>query len=111
MITEETEIDFAQHSDAAEISQLSRTEVEYGLGWHYTGPRITQLIHNNSKNVVVARIEKRLVGFGIMTYHKETANLDLLAVKKAYRRMKVATQLVKWLEKVALAAGIFNVFV
>lgn len=46
-----------------------------------------------------------------MTYHKDQANLDLLAVKHNFRRMKIGTQIVLWLEKVALTTGAFNIFV
>jgi len=46
-----------------------------------------------------------------MTYHKDQANLDLLAVKEKFRRMKTGTQIVLWLEKVAITAGSFNIFV
>ncbi len=81
------------------------------MGWKYTPDRIAKLIGNRSKNVVVARMESRLVGFGIMTYYEDQANLDLLAVRRQVRRMKIGTQIVEWLEEVALTAGAFNIFV
>lgn len=111
MLTDKTLIEFARFSDVAEISRISRDEVEYGLGWIYTPQRLSKLIRHNSKNVVVARADQNLVGFGIMTYHKDQVNLDLLAVKEKYRRMKMGTQIVLWLEKVAITAGSFNIFV
>lgn len=111
MLEQKIHIEFATLSDAEEISRLSRDEIEYGLGWNYTAARITGLIRNKSKNVIVARLEDELVGFGIMTYRRDQANLDLLAVKKDYRRKKIATQLILWLERVALIAGAYNVFV
>ena len=92
------------------MSQISRDEVEYGLGWSYTAQRISQLIKDRSKNVVIARIDHQLVGFGIMTYHNDQANLDLLAVKAGFRRRKIGTQIVLWLEKVALTTGASNIF-
>ena len=46
-----------------------------------------------------------------MTYHEEQANLDLLAVKIRYRYRGIGRQLVQWLEKVALTAGIFTIYV
>ena len=104
-------IEFAKLTDADEISLISRDEVEYGLGWNYTPQKITRIIKDKSKNIVVARINRNLVGFGVMTYHKDQANLDLLAVKKEFRRMKIATQIVLWLEKVAFTTGAFNIFV
>jgi len=111
MLTTETQIEFARLSDAVEISHLSRDEIEYGVGWRYTPPQIVRIIQNKSKNIIVARVDGNLAGFGVMTYSENHANLDLLAVKKEFRRRKIATQTVLWLEKVATTAGVFNVFV
>jgi len=36
MLTDKTLIEFARVHDIAEISRISRDEVEYGLGWNYT---------------------------------------------------------------------------
>jgi ribosomal-protein-alanine N-acetyltransferase len=106
-----TTIEFASIADVVEISELSRKYIEYDLGWDYTPEKITRLLKNKGKNVVVAREDNQLVGFGIMTYHEEHANLDLLAVKIRYRYQGTGKQIVQWLEKVALTAGIFSVFV
>ncbi len=111
METSCTNIEFATDSDAIEIGELSRKDIEYNLRWKYMPSRIRQLIRNPSKNVVVARGKRSLAGFGIMTYHEYSANLDLLAVKSQYRGRGVGSQIVLWLEKVALTAGITNVFV
>lgn len=111
MLASKLLIEFASIPDVAEIASISRDEIEYGLGWDYTPQRLAKLIKHKSKNVVVARIENELVGFGIMTYRKDQANLDLLAVKEEFRRKKIGTQIVQWLAKVALTAGIFNIFV
>lgn len=110
-LTQNTLIEFAKPADTAEISQLSRDEIEHGLGWDYRVQTLARLIRSKSKNVVVARVDTELAGFGIMTYHREHANLDLLAVKRERRRGNVGTGIVLWLEKVALTAGVFNVFV
>lgn len=111
VLEDKTLIEFATFSDAAEIGMLSKNDIEHGLGWKYTPERIVKLIGDSSKNVVVARVASKLVGFGIMTYHEEQANLDLLAVKRSFRRMKIGTQIVQWLEEVAMTAGAFNIFV
>ena len=111
MLGADTDIEFATASDAAEISELSRKYIEHGLRKIYTPSYIRHLIRNVSKNVVVARENQALVGFGIMTYREDSANLDLLAVKKSHRHNGVGTNVVQWLEKVALTAGIMNVFV
>ena len=111
MLHSSTTIEFASLADVVEIGELSRKYIEYDLGWHYTPETVTRLIQNKSKNVVVAREDNQLVGFGIMTYHEEQANLDLLAVKIRYRYRGIGRQLVQWLEKVALTAGIFTIYV
>ena len=104
-------IEFASAGDAHRISALSHRYVEYGLRRRYTPAVIRQLLRHRSKNVVVARLDGALIGFGIMTYRRDSANLDLLAVRKPYRRRGVGRQIVDWLEKVARTAGIANVFV
>ena len=111
MIEDRILIEFAALSDAAEIGVMSKNDIEYGLGWKYTPARIGRLIADSSRNVVVARAGSELTGFGIMAYYEAQANLDLLAVKPDFRRRGVGRQLVAWLEKVALTAGVFNVFV
>ncbi len=104
-------VEFATGEDAIEIGELSRRYIEYNLSWKYRPSRIRDLIRDKSKNVVVAREGHSLAGFGIMTYQQNSANLDLLAIKRQYRRRGVGRQVVRWLEKVALTAGISNVFV
>ncbi|MES9990796.1 MAG: GNAT family N-acetyltransferase [Candidatus Thiodiazotropha sp.] len=111
MIEDRLTIEFARLADADEIAVISKNEIEYGLGWKYTPARIARIIRDSSKNIVVARNDSKLIGFGVMTYREAQANLDLLAVKPGFRRIKVGTQIVQWLEKVALNAGLFNVFV
>lgn len=110
MIEDKTLIEFARVSDTAEIGVMSKNEIEYGLGWKYTPETIARLIGDNSRNVVVARMGPSMAGFGIMSYGEDQANLDLLAVKRSFRRMGIGTQIVTWLEKVALTAGAFNIF-
>jgi ribosomal-protein-alanine N-acetyltransferase len=106
-----TTIGFASLADAVEIGELSRQYIEYDLGWDYTPEKLTRLIKHEHKNVVVARADNQLAGFGIMTYHEDQANLDLLAVKLRYRYHGIGREIVQWLEKVALTAGIENIFV
>jgi len=111
MTEHQTSIEFATPSDAIEIATMSKHDIEHDLGWRYTPERIRRLINHESKNVVVARSDNTLVGFGIMTYHDDHANLDLLAVKRGYRRMGIGARIVAWLEKVALTAGNGVIFV
>ena len=111
MIGAKTIVEFAKVSDVREIGILSQKYIEHDLCWRYTPEKIKNLIKNNKKNVVLAKKADKLVGFGIMTYDKEQANLDLLAVKLIYRRRGIGKLIVEWLEKVASLAGIFNIYV
>ena len=111
MIEKKVEIEFASFSDAIELSVLSRRFIERGLVWTYTDKKICKAIKDRCKNVVVARNGRRIVGFGIMRYEEEAANLELLAVRTLYRRKGIGTKIVRWLEKVASTAGIFNLYV
>ena len=111
MLADCLKIEFATAADAAEISELSRKHIEHDLRRVYTPARVRAAMRSQSKNVVVARSGQALIGFGIMTYGEDIANLDLLAVRRACRRRGVASRLVAWLEKVALTAGIRQVFV
>lgn len=104
-------IELACASDADEISTLSRDEVEYGLRRKYTADRIRSLIEDGNKNVIVARDNERLLGFGIMTYRDSNANLDLLAVKQDFRRSGIASGIVDWLVAVARGCGVPAVYV
>lgn len=111
MIEEDTTIQLATYKDALEIALLSKTEIEYGLGWRWTEEKVKGRIRDKTTNVVVAREGGILVGFGIMQYRNDNANLDLMAVKLEYRRKGVGTKIVKWLEEVAKTAGTFKVYV
>jgi ribosomal-protein-alanine N-acetyltransferase len=44
-----------------------------------------------------------------MRYGEDVAHLDLLAVAPSYRRAGVGRELLEWLEKCAVVAGIFTV--
>ena len=111
MIAINATVSFATPTDVVEMSELSKKYIEYGLGWYYTSRRLRDLLRDDAKNVVVAREGDNLMGFGIMTYAEQNANLDLLAVKSRYRRRGVGRQVVSWLEEVARTAGIVNIFV
>jgi len=106
-----TIVEFAKVSDVTEIGNLSKKYIEHDLGWRYTPEKLKSVIRSKTKNIVVARKGSKLVGFGIMTYHEEQANLDLLGVKMIHRRRGIGKQIVQWLEEVAINAGIFNIFV
>jgi ribosomal-protein-alanine N-acetyltransferase len=99
----------ARPADAAPIAVLSRDLIEYGLQWRWTSERVAASIGATNVNVLVARIHENIAGFGIMRYGDDDAHLDLLAVTPMYRRLGVGHQLLQWLEKCAVVAGIFNV--
>lgn len=100
-------IRLATRDDVRAIAALSRTEIEHGLPWRWTPPRVQRAVADARTNVCVAvQGDGLLLGFGIMVYADETAHLSLLAVDPAARRQGVATALLFWLEQVALVAGI-----
>ena len=111
MLTHQTGIAFATPADLVPLARLSRDEVEQGHGWRYTPQHLAWIMRHPRKNLVVARVGERLAGFGVMTYGGHQANLDLLAVRPAFRRRRVGTQLVEWLVEVALIGGLYNVYV
>jgi [ribosomal protein S18]-alanine N-acetyltransferase len=103
-------IRLATHDDARAIAALSRTEIEHGLPWRWTPPRVQRAVADARTNVCVAvHGGGPLLGFGIMVYADDTAHLSLLAVSPDARRQGVATALLQWLEQVAGVAGIDRV--
>ena len=71
--------------------------------------RVAASIRAPDLNVLVACIHGNIAGFAIMRYRDDVAHLDLLAVAPPYRRAGVGRQLIEWLEKCAVVAGIFTV--
>jgi ribosomal protein S18 acetylase RimI-like enzyme len=102
-------IRLARHDDARAIAALSRTEIEHGLPWRWTPPRVQRAIGDARTNVCVAMDDGPLLGFGIMIYAEDTAHLSLLAVHPASRRQGIGSALLQWLEQVAQVAGITRV--
>jgi ribosomal-protein-alanine N-acetyltransferase len=109
MTSSELTLRLAQPAEATAIAGLSRDLIEYGLPWRWTPMRIAASIRAAEVNVLVARIHGRIAGFAIMRYGEDDAHLDLLAVAPPYRRSGVGRQLLEWLEKCAVVAGIFSV--
>jgi ribosomal-protein-alanine N-acetyltransferase len=99
-------IHLATARDADDIAALSRTAIEHGLPWRWTPKRVAASIAEPATNVVVVREGATLVGFGIMKYHDEAAHLLLFAVARTHRRQGLGTRMLRWLEKVARAAGL-----
>jgi ribosomal-protein-alanine N-acetyltransferase len=109
MTIPELSLRLAQPADAATIANLSRDLVEHGLEWRWTPLRVAASIRARNVNVLVACVRENMVGFAIMRYGENDAHLDLLAVAPGFRRLGVGRQLLQWLEKCAVAAGIFSV--
>ena len=109
MTSSELSLRLARPAEAAAIANLSRDLIEYGLQWRWTPERVAASIRAHNVNVLVARIHDRTAGFAIMRYGDDDAHLDLLAVAPPYRREGIGRQLLEWLEKCAVVAGIFNV--
>ena len=109
MTDSDLSLKLARPSDAAAIADMSRVLIEYGLRWRWTSERVAASIRDPNVNVLVARANSRIVGFAIMRYGDDSAHLDLLAVAPAYRRCGIARQILEWLEKCAVVAGIFTV--
>ncbi len=108
MASSKLSLRLAQPAEAAAIAYLSRDLIEYGLGWRWTPARVAASIRAPDANVLVACIHDHIAGFAIMRYG-EDAHLDLLAVAPPYRRLGIGRQLLEWLEKCAVVAGIFSV--
>lgn len=106
---ETPDIGIATRSDAHAIALISRDEIEQGLRWAWTPPRVHRAIADRETNVVVARDGTALVGFALMKYRTDDAHLLLLAVVPAHRRKGVATALLAWLEQTLRIAGIATV--
>jgi [ribosomal protein S18]-alanine N-acetyltransferase len=109
MTSSELLLRLARAAEATTIATLSRDLIEYGLRWRWTPMRVAASIRAHNVNVLVACIHGNIAGFAIMRYGDDDAHLDLLAVAPPYRRAGIGRQLLQWLEKCAVVAGIFNV--
>ncbi len=101
-----TNIRLATRADAAAIAAMSRDQIEQGLPWSWTEARVAGAIRNADTNVAVVGEPGALRGFGIMAYRDEVAHLLLFSVRPEYRRQRVGSALLRWLEDVAVTAGI-----
>ena len=104
------DIRIARPVDATRIALMSRDFIEDGLGWRWTPARVHAYIRNKGTNVVVAECGPRPLGFGIMQYRDMEAHLLLFGVLPQARRRGVGTLLLRWLEEVAVVAGIEMIF-
>jgi ribosomal-protein-alanine N-acetyltransferase len=108
MITDVT-VALATLNDATSIAEMSREHIEQGLPWRWTEPRVARSIQDPEVNVAVVRGPQGLVAFGIMSYRSDDAHLLLFAVRRSHQRQKIGSALLRWLEAVAVEAGIKRV--
>jgi ribosomal-protein-alanine N-acetyltransferase len=101
----ELSLGLAHAADANAIADMSRELIENGLRWRWTEQRVAVSINADDTNVLVARLDNRLAGFGIMKYGDQVAHLNLFAVAPAHRRSGIGRQLLRWLERCASVAG------
>jgi [ribosomal protein S18]-alanine N-acetyltransferase len=100
------QIELAVSADAAQIAELSRVTIEQGLSWSWTQERVRRCTRDRTINTVVARLGNQVIGFAIMKYGDEEASLLLFGVDPAFRRQRIGSELLEWLELTAKTAGI-----
>jgi [ribosomal protein S18]-alanine N-acetyltransferase len=108
-VSELASIGLARASDACEIAEMSRDLIEHGLTWSWTPARVQHFISGTESSVVVARREHRIAAFAIMHFGDDVAHLNLLAVSPEHRRQGLGSQLMEWLTKTAIEAGVFRI--
>jgi ribosomal-protein-alanine N-acetyltransferase len=99
-------ISVAHISEAVDLASVSRLHVEHGLRWRWTPAKIRQQILDPETMVLVASVRGDIAGFAIMNFGDDHAHLLLLAVQPAYRRCRIGSSLLRWLEESCRTAGI-----
>ena len=99
----------AHVSEAKAIAAISRLHVENGLRWRWTAKKVRRCIDDDETMVLVASSQGDMAGFAIMKFGDARAHLHLLAVQPVYRRQRVATSMLAWLEKSCSTAGMSDI--
>ena len=103
----DTTISLARSTDCLELAELSRVAIEYGLRWRWKPSKILELIKGPESCVIVARAENgELQGFAAMDFMATHGHLILLATVTRFRRQRIGSQLLAWLEDSASVAGL-----
>lgn len=106
MDIKQTEISLAHVDDAFQVATMSREIIEQGLQWSWTPERVGRCILSPDINVVTAKNDGELIGFGIMFYGTSKAHLNLLGVDAGWRSHGIGQRMLEWLESCALTAGL-----
>jgi len=106
MDTRQTTIALAHVNDAYSIATMSRDIIEHGLQWNWTPERIGRCVMSPDINVVTAKNHGDVIGFGIMYYGYTKAHLNLLGVDATWRSYGIGHNLLEWLERCAITAGL-----
>ena len=104
-------VQIASEVHARQIAEMSRDYIENGLGWRWRERRVLGEIRDLDTNVVVVVLGSEVRAFGIMCYEDAHAHLILLAVRPEYRRKRLASAIITWLEAAARAAGAKKILV
>lgn len=106
MDIKQTEVVLAHVDDAFKVAKMSREIIEQGLQWSWTPERVGRCILSPDTNVVTARNDGDLIGFGIMYYGTTKAHLNLLGVEANWRSHGIGHRMLEWLEMCARTAGL-----
>ncbi len=108
--THKIEFTLARLSDAQTISIMSRELIEEGLTWSWKTQKVIRHIFASEVVALVALDQSCLVGFAIMEFFEDHSHLNLLAVKPSHQRIRIGQDLLHWLEKTAVTAGITDIY-
>ena len=106
MDTRQTTIALAHVNDAYNIATMSRDIIEHGLQWSWTPERIGRCVMSPDINVVTAKNDSDVIGFGVMYYGYSKAHLNLLGVDATWRSAGIGQRVLDWLERCAVTAGL-----
>ena len=85
---------------------MSREIIEQGLQWSWIPERVGRCILSPEINVISAKNDGEVIGFGIMYYGNTKAHLNLLGVDANWRSHGIGGRLLNWLERCAMIAGL-----
>jgi ribosomal-protein-alanine N-acetyltransferase len=88
---------------------MSRQHVEHGLRWRWTPPRVRKQIDDPDTMALVASLDGKIAGFGLMHFGDLRAHLVLFAVEPRHRKTGVGGAMLQWLEASCITAGIQDI--